>query len=145
MVTLEYLEKIAIINKESGIVQPSHRRFIVAAAIFGIVGGGFLVTAMSLTTRGSMIIVAYAAMLLSWLVYLRRTSWPSFKERFSASFLVFMTATTIAYGYVAVVTPAALNSALLWKNPLPIVASVLFGCASASIVAIASRPPVIGR
>jgi hypothetical protein len=129
-------------------MEASVRRLIIITAIAGLLGGGLIAATTRLTTHGPAIFIPYAVMLLSLLVYFRLSQPLSFKQRFGVAFLAFTAATTIGFVYIsAFVNPHDLNlNESRWHIAWTLAAFAAIGCASSSIVAIASsRSPVSHR
>ncbi len=128
-------------------MEASIRRLMITTAVAGLIGGGLIVATIRLTTHGSAVYIPYAAMMLSLLVYFRLSQPLSFKQRFSAAFLAFVTATTIVFVYIsAFVNPHDLNvNESRWHIALSLAAFAAIGCVSSSIVAIASARSSLSR
>ena len=83
----------------------SERPFAFITAL-GLLGGGALITTVSITTRGPMIFLPYAALVLATGAYLRVEKVRPFARRFGLALGAFMAATLILYIFIGVVANA---------------------------------------
>jgi hypothetical protein len=105
----------------------------------GAAGGAALVTIMRATTRGPVILVAYALMSIAAVLYLRRRRDTSFLRRLSCAFGAFAIATTIAFLYVvAIAAPGALN-APWWENAGALALVLAIGLPVCALIAAVSK------
>ena len=73
------------------------------ALSLGLLGGGALITTTSLTHRGPVIYLPYAAIVLASAVFLRVERVRPFKKRFSMTLGAFMFATILLYLFIGIV------------------------------------------
>ena len=76
---------------------PNSKQPLPLALALGALGGAALIVTMMLSTRGPLIFVPYAALVLGSLVAVRLAGWPEFSRRFAAAFGAFMVATLVLY------------------------------------------------
>ncbi len=89
---------------------------VTLALALGVLGGAALLVTTMLTTRGPLILLPYAAIVLSSLVAVRLAGWPAFGQRFVASFLAFMVATVVLYVFMGVVAGESLPALSVWGH-----------------------------
>ena len=118
---------------------PLSRRVMLVSLICGLVAGVVLVGLIRQNVRGWVVVIAYAALVLAILLYLRRLPSLEFRARFSATLVAFMTASVIAYFYVVVFSSPTALSKPLWDNAWPLGVFAAIGCVLSSLVAVASR------
>jgi hypothetical protein len=78
-------------------------RPIAFALALGLLGGGALITTTTLTRRGPVIFVPYAAIVVVTALYLRLERVPRFSRRFGMALGAFMFASALLYLYIGVV------------------------------------------
>ena len=76
---------------------PTSKRPLPLALALGTLGGAALIVTTMLTTRGPLIFVPYAALVLGSLVAVRLAGWSEFSRRFAAVLGAFMVATLALY------------------------------------------------
>ena len=76
---------------------PASKQPLPLALALGALGGAALIVTTMLTTRGPLVFVPYAALVLGSLVAVRLAGWPEFSRRFAAVFGAFMIATLVLY------------------------------------------------
>ncbi|MBV8518769.1 MAG: hypothetical protein JO197_15340 [Acidobacteria bacterium] len=108
--------------------------------MIGFIGGALIIETTRLTTRGPMIFVPYAAMLVALLGYFRATRAFSFGQRFNATFGSFMLASLMTYVYLSVVVNPHDLQLPLWANVWPVLVMIGIGAITSSVVAAASQP-----
>jgi hypothetical protein len=114
------------------------RKATFIAIALGAIAGALLIATTYLTTRGPMILIPYAAMLVAVVLWFRASGIATFRQRFNAAFAAFMTATLIVYVYLSVVVNPDVHFPL-WDNVWPLLVMVAFGAIASSVVAAASR------
>lgn len=85
----------------------THRPVAFALAL-GLLGGGALITTVSTTTRGPIVLLPYAALVLVTAVYLRVEHVPHFAQRFRLALGSFMFATVLLYLFIGLVAARTL-------------------------------------
>ena len=80
--------------------EATHRPVAFALSL-GILGGGALITTMSVTHRGPMIFLPYAALVIVTAVYLRIERVQPFMRRFLLALGAFMVATLVLYTFIS--------------------------------------------
>ena len=83
---------------------------VLAAGIIGVVGGGAVVTAMLLSTRGWCVLVPYALVMVASFILFRRADIAGYGRRFALAFESYLVATLIAFAYVSTVNHRAMNA-----------------------------------
>jgi hypothetical protein len=112
------------------------RPFAFAIAL-GIAGGIALAVTVALTTRGPMVFIAYAAMLIATLLYFREGGVGPFRRRFGVALLAFMLSNVIASIYVLGWRIPNAASRPLWTNVYPFLAMAAIGVVVSALTAIA--------
>ena len=76
----------------------------------GILGGAALIATVSVTTRGPMIYVPYAALVVITALFLRAENVQPFMRRFALALGAFMLATLLLYVFIGLVAAKTLSS-----------------------------------
>jgi hypothetical protein len=77
---------------------------------FGVLGGGSLITTVSVTNRGPMIFLPYAAIVLVCAAMLRADRVQPFRRRFALHFGAFMASTAVLYLFIGAIQARSLTS-----------------------------------
>jgi len=80
----------------------------VVAAIIGVLSGAAVVIDMRLTTRGWWVLLPYALLMLTSIIYFRRAGIGGFGRRFALAFETYFLTTLIAYGYASAINHRAI-------------------------------------
>ena len=94
----------------------SAKRPLPLALSLGVLGGAALIVTTVLTTKGPMIFLPYAALVLASLGAVRLAGWPDFWRRFTATFLAFMVATVVLYVFIGTVQTASTVPLSAWGH-----------------------------
>jgi hypothetical protein len=113
-------------------------RSLLFGVIVGILGGLALILTVTVTKRGPMVFVPYAAMLLAVIVYFRMQRVASFSRRFGTAFAAFMLSNLIGDLYVTTVPVPNAYSRPLLKILLPLAAMLVIGAAVSAVIAAAT-------
>jgi hypothetical protein len=112
-------------------------RFAVA---LGALGGAALIVTAMLTTRGPMVFLPYAAIVVIGAIYLRREQVTPFFRRFGMALGAFMVATALFYLYIVTVAKtAAVDVSLIghaWRIGLML---AIGSCLSAAVAQLTAR------
>ncbi len=112
-------------------------RPIAFSLALGLLGGSALITTVSLTTRGPMIFLPYAAIVLATAVYLRHERVRPFVRRFSLALGTFMCASLFLYLFIGLVAARTLFAISLaghaWRLGLMLGIGALLSAAMAQI------------
>jgi hypothetical protein len=93
----------------------THRPLAFALAL-GLLGGGALITTESMTRRGPMVFLPYAALVITTAVYLRIEQVRPFWRRFNLAFGAFMFATVVLYLFIGLVKAKTLLLIPIWGH-----------------------------
>lgn len=84
------------------------RRPVSFALALGLLGGGALITTVWTTTRGPLVLVPYAVLVLAAAIYLRVERVQHFGRRFALALGAFMFATVLLYLFIGLVAAKTL-------------------------------------
>lgn len=80
--------------------QPNRRSAIALSLALGVLGGGALIVTVANSSRGPLIFLPYAALVIATGVFLRYARVDTFVGRFASALGAFMLATVILYVYI---------------------------------------------
>ena len=121
-----------MIGTETGIA--THRPLAFALAL-GLLGGGALITTVWVTTRGPMVLLPYAALVLTTAAYLRIEQVRPFRRRFNLAFGAFMFATVVLYLFIGLVRAKTLLLIPIWGHAWRLGFMAVIGAALSAAVA----------
>lgn len=101
----------------------------------GLLGGGALITTVSLTRRGPAIFLPYALIVIASAIYLRVERVQGFSNRFVLSLGVFMVATVLLYAFIGLVQAKTLFKISLFGHAWRLGFMLLIGAALSAAVA----------
>lgn len=101
----------------------------------GLLGGGALIITVSLTTRGPLVFLPYALIVITGAVYLRVERVQGFGNRFALSLGSFMFATVLLYLFIGLVHAKSLLKISLFGHAWRLGLMLLIGAALSAAVA----------
>ena len=102
----------------------------------GALGGFLLVATKSLTTRGPIVFIPYAILILMCAAFIRFADGQSTLRRFQLSFYAFMTATAILYIFVATVATGNIFKISLLGHVERVALVTVIGVVVSAIIAL---------
>jgi hypothetical protein len=115
-----------------------------SAAFFtglGVLGGVVLVITKLLTTRGPIVLIPYAAIVVSCAAFIRFADEQTFGRRFLLSLYAFMTATVIFYVYVAAIDAQTLFTISAVGHAARIGLMLVIGMVISTVIALSGAAP----
>lgn len=82
----------------------------------GSLGGVALIITTLLTSKGFIIFIPFAVLIIANFVILRASKWSSFSKRFTTSFLIFMVATIILYLFIGFFDAGTILDISVWGH-----------------------------
>ncbi|MFZ2493717.1 MAG: hypothetical protein WA208_19730 [Thermoanaerobaculia bacterium] len=118
-------------------------RSVAFTLALGLVGGSALILVEWASTRGPLVLVPYAALVLTALAYLRVEHVPGWSRRFSMTLGSFMLATLLLYLFIGLVLAGSLIRTSLaghaWRLGLMLVIGSVLAAAVAQVSATKQR------
>lgn len=118
------------------------RRPVAFALALGLLGGGALIMTAWTTTRGPLVLVPYAVLVLVTAVYLRVERVQHFGRRFALALGAFMIATVLLYLFIGLVDAKTLFMISLlghsWRLGLMLLLGIALSAAVAQLTATSS-------
>lgn len=111
------------------------RRPVAFALSLGLLGGGALITTVWVTSRGPMVLLPYAALVLVTAAYLRLEHVQHFARRFGLALGSFMTATVTLYLFIGLVSAKTLFEITPWGHTWRLGIMLVIGTALSAAVA----------
>lgn len=112
----------------------THRPLAFTAAM-GLLGGGALITTGAVTTRGPMVLLPYAAIVIVTGMYLRLEQVQPFTRRFGLALASFMMATVVDYLFIGLFAAKSLFVISLWGHTWRIGLMFMIGSVLSAAVA----------
>lgn len=112
----------------------THRPVAFSLAL-GLLGGAALVVTVSTTSRGPIVLVPYAVLVLVTAAYLRLENVQHFARRFTLSLGSFMVATIVLYLFIGLVAAKTLFVISLWGHAWRLGIMLAIGAALSAAVA----------
>ena len=101
----------------------------------GLLGGGALITVAWTTTRGPLVLIPYAALILAAWLYLRLESVQGWSRRFILTLGSFMVATVLFYLFIGAVLARTLLEIPAWGHAWRLGLMLLIGTVLSAAVA----------
>jgi hypothetical protein len=111
------------------------------SSALGLLGGGALIATVSLSHRGPLIFLPYAAIVLATAVYLRLERVQGFTRRFALSLGIFMISTVILYLFIGLNTVQISVFGHVWRLGFMLVIGSILSAAVAQLTATVDTAP----